>query len=267
MPLPGGAADKIGNRFEMWWTALCLIDILDERAESIFVEPTFESGDGIDFILVRKGISERHQVKRQTTKGLGWSTASLRAVGVLHNIPSKITGDHNEFHFVSTMGAPVLSELSENSRQATDLSSFKNKFLAASKRQEGWNEFCAEFPGCGELDCYETLRMLHVDTVSEELLRRQVLARVSALVDGPDRTIANELVCFALDSVNTRLTADQLLAHLHEVGFIQRSNVCGEMRSTSRRPQFQYFRPTARRTVESASTMARTSNGRRNSCR
>jgi hypothetical protein len=223
MPLPGGSSDKIGNRFELWWTALCLADILDERAENITIEPPGDLGDGIEFILVRKGVAQHHQVKRQTTRGLGWSIASLRAVGVLQNIPSKITGDCSEFHFVSTMAAPELSELSENSRHESDLDRFRSSFLATNKRAECWTELCGEFRRDSERDCYEILRRLHVDTVSEELLRRQVLARVSAIVDGPDRQVANELVCCALDSVNARLTPDLLWKYLNGFGFRRRS--------------------------------------------
>ena len=172
---------------------------------------------------MRKGVAQRHQVKRQTTRGLGWSIASLRAVGVLQNIPSKITGDNSEFHFVSTMAAPELSELSENSRQESDLDHFRSSFLATNKRSECWNELCGEFRRNSERDCYEILRRLHVDTVSEELLRRQVLARVSAIVGGPDRQVANVLVCCALDSVNVRLTPDLIWRYLDDVGFRRRS--------------------------------------------
>ena len=38
MPLPGGPADKFGNRYERWWTVLQLIRIMDGEAESIRIE-------------------------------------------------------------------------------------------------------------------------------------------------------------------------------------------------------------------------------------
>ena len=39
MPLPGGAAEKFGNRYEGRWTVACLLDVMDEKSESIRLEP------------------------------------------------------------------------------------------------------------------------------------------------------------------------------------------------------------------------------------
>ena len=51
MPLPGGAADKVGIRYESLWTVNCMIDVMDESADSIRLEPPGEEGDGIEFWL------------------------------------------------------------------------------------------------------------------------------------------------------------------------------------------------------------------------
>ena len=62
MPLPGGPADKFGNRYELWWTVLQLIRIMDGEAESIRIEdPTV---DKAEFVLAAGGHQELHQAKR-----------------------------------------------------------------------------------------------------------------------------------------------------------------------------------------------------------
>jgi hypothetical protein len=38
MPLPGGPTDKLGNRYELWWTVQQLIRMLQGKAESIRIE-------------------------------------------------------------------------------------------------------------------------------------------------------------------------------------------------------------------------------------
>jgi hypothetical protein len=223
MPLPGGSSDKIGNRFELWWTALCLVDLLDERAESIIIEPPGDLGDGIEFILTRKSVREHHQVKRQTARALGWSIAQLASSDVLKHVRDKLGGNSDEFHFVSTMGAPDLAELSTNARQSSDFGQFRSGFLAAGRRKEKWNDLNAIWQPTNELECYDLLRRTHIDTISEDLLRSQVLARVAALVGGPDRHAANELVVLALDSVNLPLTADRLWSHLRAASLPRRA--------------------------------------------
>ena len=34
MPLPGGAADKIGNRYELWWTVSQFVRIIKREADA-----------------------------------------------------------------------------------------------------------------------------------------------------------------------------------------------------------------------------------------
>ena len=38
MPLPGGPADKIGNRYELWWTVSQFVRIINGEVESIRIE-------------------------------------------------------------------------------------------------------------------------------------------------------------------------------------------------------------------------------------
>ena len=65
MPLPGGPTDKFGNRYEGHWTVYCMIDVMDERANAIRLEPPGAEGEGIEFWVRRGDKREYHQVKRQ----------------------------------------------------------------------------------------------------------------------------------------------------------------------------------------------------------
>ena len=66
MPLPGGATDKIGNRFEGHWTTKVMVEVLAEEADSVWLEPLGEEGDGVEFRVAASGDRSYHQVKRQT---------------------------------------------------------------------------------------------------------------------------------------------------------------------------------------------------------
>lgn len=90
MPLAGGAADKFGNRCEGRWTALAMADILDERADSIRLEPPGEEGAGAEFWLRRGVNSEYHQVKRQHGAEGRWTIASLGEKGTLRHFFDKL---------------------------------------------------------------------------------------------------------------------------------------------------------------------------------
>lgn len=74
MPLPGGPSDKLGNRYEVWWTVSQLLRIIDGQAESIRIEePT---ADKAEFEIKTNSQQELHQAKRSNPTGK-WSLSTL----------------------------------------------------------------------------------------------------------------------------------------------------------------------------------------------
>ncbi len=87
MPLAGGAAEKYGNRYEGRWTVTCMLDVIDEKAASIRLEPPDLEGQGFEFRTTKQGIQEFHQVKRQRSIG-HWTLNALKK-GELYTSSSK----------------------------------------------------------------------------------------------------------------------------------------------------------------------------------
>ena len=74
MPLPGGPAGKLGNRYENWWTVWQLVRMLQGACESIRLE---EPGvDKAEFVLSVSGYGEWHQAKRSHPSGR-WTLTTL----------------------------------------------------------------------------------------------------------------------------------------------------------------------------------------------
>ena len=59
MPLPGGPSDKIGNRYELWWTVSQLVRIINGQAENIRIEDL--AVDKAEFVITAGGYREFHQ--------------------------------------------------------------------------------------------------------------------------------------------------------------------------------------------------------------
>ena len=53
MPLPGGASDKSGNRYELLWTVVNMAKVLNGEAEAISLEPVGDEGQGVEFTVKR----------------------------------------------------------------------------------------------------------------------------------------------------------------------------------------------------------------------
>ena len=83
MPLLGGPTDKFGNRYEGRWTVNCMIDVMDERADAIRLEPPGAEGEGVEFWVRRGDRREYHQVKRQHSVRGSWTLTDLGSRGVL----------------------------------------------------------------------------------------------------------------------------------------------------------------------------------------
>ena len=62
MTLPGGVADKLGNRYEKWWTLSEFIRMLRGDTEAIRIEEP--RVDKAEFVVTAGTRRELHQVKR-----------------------------------------------------------------------------------------------------------------------------------------------------------------------------------------------------------
>ena len=80
--LPGGSADKLGNRYERWWTVAELLQMIDDGADALRIEdPGVEQ---TEFVVETGSHREFHQAKRSNPNGKWtlhrlWSEGHLRA--------------------------------------------------------------------------------------------------------------------------------------------------------------------------------------------
>lgn len=214
MPLPGGATDKVGNRYEGRWTVFCMIDVMDEKADSIQLEKAGE--DAFEFFLRRKGKLEYHQVKRQNS-GLGrWTLSALEneKFKVLSNFWKSLSSNPDvSCIFVSTQDADQLGELANRARDAASWTEFEEKFL--NNTQSGnLNKLQGKWSNCSQIDAYEALKRVYVETISENLLINTIENRLAVLVEGDTKTVRIELAELALEKIHHELTSQDIWHYL-----------------------------------------------------
>ncbi|MFJ1593565.1 hypothetical protein ACIOD0_25465 [Kitasatospora albolonga] len=122
-PEPGGKADKLGNRYESVWTIRHALYVLRGQGESITLEPNGILGEGTEFVYRSNGRTEVHQVKRQNRNANSWSVASLHEKEIWRHLRTHAEAGH-DFHFVSTVPARPLQELSDRARNSDGYASF-----------------------------------------------------------------------------------------------------------------------------------------------
>lgn len=220
MPIPGGSADKIGNRYEQWWTVAQFVRIINGEAESIRIEDlTVEKAE---FVITAGGYREFHQTKRSHLTGK-WSLSKRSPICQLLQTMFKqlSTSTNTRFIFVSTSDAPELRELTERARDAKDLKEFESEFVSAESQKQNFNTF----KGFGNDDAataYEILRRIKVRTIDERGIEDQVRGSLSALFLTKPDNVCDALRSFAQDAIHRVVNRDRLISYLQDKGFTLR---------------------------------------------
>lgn len=227
MPLSGGATDKFGNRYEGLWTVACMIRVMDEKADSIRLEPPGAEGEGVEFWLTKAGDREYHQVKRQQSASGRWTLADLQGKKILSSFWEKLKSLTATCIFVSGHAAYQLDELADRARRSASWQEFDENFLQAGKAKEGnwlknFKDLCGYWTKATQEEAYEALKRTRVTTISERDLRENVESRLAPLVDGEVATAVDVLAQYALDKIHHELTAHDIWQHLGTQGFRRR---------------------------------------------
>ncbi len=209
MPLPGGDADKAGNRYELRWTVRQFIRLLTGEAAWIHLEPIGADGEQIEFRLGRQDCGiEAHQVKRQQAGKGHWTIADLDRVGVLEGVRKQTVDGDVDFVFVSTQAPKSLPELRDRAESIPDFAAFQSSLSI---------ELRGDFDGLqsrlGEASSEQTWNVLHHSrwiTLDERELGDTVLALLGAHLTGDPQDALGVLALFALDAVHHRVTPQEL---------------------------------------------------------
>lgn len=221
MPLPGGPADKIGNRYELWWTVYQFVRIIDGEAESIRIEdPTAEKAE---FVITAGGYREFHQTKRSHLRSQ-WSLSELGSPKhqLLQTMFKQLsTSTNTRFVFVSGSEARELEELTKRAADAKDLKEFESEFVSAKSQKQNFNRLKGVW-NTDSATAYEILRRIKVETANEEWISKYVRVSLSArFLTKPDN-VCDALRSFAQDSIHKVVNRDRLISYLEDKGFTLR---------------------------------------------
>ena len=223
MPLAGGPSDKAGNRYELIWTAMCMIHIMRGEAKSIHLEPPGSEGEGIEFTVNTPSGVEYHQVKRQLTGRGVWSLHELNSRGVLGHFYQRLEDQSASCVFISSHAAHPLDELVCRARQSGSFKEFERHFLDSDTWSDNFNQLDTIWRSTNREDSYHLLRRVHVRTISERDLRESVEFGLETLIAGDAPNALSALMDFALEQVHQRLTSTDIWKFLESRGFAKQT--------------------------------------------
>lgn len=216
--LVGGAADKFGNRYELWWTVSELIRMLHGKSERIRIEDPGRTK--AEFVVLCAGRRILHQAKRSHPTGK-WSLASLASGDdqLLQGIFAALQGNDDRFVFVSGSQAEELDTLAERARQAASLDEFKTTFIDGKEQRKRFDKLNQYWNNADDATAYGLLQRIEVRTIDEHSLEQHIKESLFALFLADPDAVASKLRCIALDSVHKTITRDELIARLAKSGY------------------------------------------------
>ena len=215
MMLPGGSANKLGNRYEKWWTVSEFIRMLHGSTMAVRIEaPGVEKAE---FVVTVDSRREFHQVKRSHPSGK-WSLAALRADGLLRGIGKQLADNDDRFVFASGSEARELLELCEAASSAESADEFEHSFLAAKDRKARLERLLGDW-ACDLPTAIERLGRIEVHTIGERDLEQKVRWGVRALFMADPENVLAELRAIAEDSVLRTITHQELVQQLAKRGY------------------------------------------------
>ncbi len=215
MTLLGGPADKLGNRYEKWWTVSEFVRMLHGDTEAIRIEPP--GVEKAEFVVTVGSRQERHQAKRSHPNGK-WSLAALGADGLLQAIGEQLAGNDDRFVFVSGSDARELSELCEAVNNAESTEEFKQEFLAAEGRKKRFEKLL-DYWKCDLTTAVERLRRIEVRTIGERDLKEKLRLGVRSLFLANPEKVLTEFQAIVEDSVHRTWTRQALMGELDRRGY------------------------------------------------
>ncbi|WP_371644598.1 hypothetical protein [Streptomyces mirabilis] len=209
--LPGGRADKAGNLYEDWWTALRVADLLTGKASAIRLEPPGRAGEGIEFEVDEPDGPWCEQAKDVPSQG-EWSIVRvgkiLKAVNGHLEVGKRV-------RLVLSTGCPKLEDLITRALAAETLAEFEE---ALTQKQP--SEFASVIRNwtvdgkpVDEQTGHQYLRRVRVEHLRRDELRRMVSQTYERLFVGDAEMIVSSLRGYLGDHLE-RITPVQVRDHL-----------------------------------------------------
>ena len=214
MTLPGGPANKLGNRYEKWWTVSQFVRMLQGETEAIRIEdPGIEKAE---FVVTTASGKEFHQAKRSHTKGK-WSLDTLGG-DLVKAVGNQLVGNNDRFVFASGSDARELSDLCEAAKRAESAEEFEIAFLKAEGRKKGFQKLL-NWWACDMSTAIDCLRRIEVRTIGDRELEQKVQWGVTSLFLVKPPAVMDALRGIAEDSVHCTITREDLVEDLTGRGY------------------------------------------------
>ncbi|MFD0274637.1 NACHT domain-containing protein [Kitasatospora sp. NPDC127111] len=216
MPPRGGLADKIGNRYEGRLAVLRLLQLLDEKHDSVrmrFEQPGEDSFEW--WVESEDGTRTFTQVKRQLAGDEQWTVSKLVANGVIKAFGTQLRNEPTaRCEFRSTLSASHLQDFTESAVLASSLQEFEEVFAGAKEKNDSWTRIRQDWDWWTPEECWQALKRVRVGVISEPDLLDRLDVHARMLVSGSPATVVSLLGTYLQEHLCQVITAQEVWDYL-----------------------------------------------------
>lgn len=214
--LKGEQSLKKPLSFEFTWTARHLLEVMEERAEAIYLGG-LPGEFGVDLRLIFSDREEHHQVKRSFGSKCEWTMSALG--DVLTDFRQRLADPKVHCWFVSAIPATRLGYLADKARDSDDLDSFQERWLTGDYGT-GFHQLTDRW-GLPPSQCWHYLKRVHTSALDERQVESGCLTMLRMMVASSPEDAWAHLRDFCFDHTHKRVTASVVWRWLEAKGVIR----------------------------------------------
>lgn len=225
----GGFADKIGNQYEKNWIAYQLLLLLEEKVNSVIVEPIGNDEVGVDVVTeLKDGTKRYYQCKIGAGNSEYWTLPKLNEYNILKNALLQIQRGQSEYHLISPLPCKKINDLRISALNSNNSKDFLTYQINASKeRIKDFNSICQylNFNVAVESDLLQAINFLQKFHIIAYDINIKTIEELESRAGNLFMDDSSKLIAFLknypenFNKLRQTITATDLLADLKDNGF------------------------------------------------
>lgn len=205
----GGRADKEGNRYEIRYVILKILEIIEEKIDYVILEAIGDDEQGVDIWIGNKdGSKEGQQCKGRNGSKDSWDYGSANSKNIFENWKTQLDRDlDNCVSLVTPIAFQDLVDLLTRANNSNEIAEdFYNYQIKSSsiKFQGFYKNFCQAM----NLNIHSNkdiqksisyLKRIFFHQIPDSYLREMILQKISYLFSGDEKTIYAQLLAWIVD--------------------------------------------------------------------
>lgn len=225
----GGFADKIGNQYEKNWIAYQLLLLLEEKVNSVIVEPIGNDEVGVDVLTeLKDGKKRYYQCKSGAGNSEYWTLPKLNEYNILKNALFQIQRDQSEYHLISPLPCKKINDLRISALNSNNPEDFlKYQIKASKEREKDFNSICRYLNLDAEVksDLLQAINFLKKFHIISYDINIKTIEELESRADNLFMDDSGKLITFLknypedFNKLRQTITATDLLTDLKDNGF------------------------------------------------